>query len=130
MKSFRHGPGQGRRAAALVFSLFVGVGLILVFGGALARSTAIEAEAERTRAEIEVLKARVAAGADEIAFYDTEASVLWQARANGYGEPGEQPFRLQATAPSPAPIVPVGPGDPEHRARTPFDAWMDLLFGV
>ncbi len=130
MSSLGRGPFQGRRAAAAVFGLFVIAGLVLVFSGTLARSTASEAEAARLQAEIALLEARVEAGAAEISFLETEASVAWQARVHGYGEPGEIPFELPPNAPSPEPIVPLGGGTPEDGARAPIDAWLDLLFGA
>jgi hypothetical protein len=130
MDSLRRAPLHGRRAAATVFALFVVVGLVVVFGGTLARSTDIEAEATRVRAEIEMLEALVQAGDAEIAFYQTDAFYRWQARAHGFGERGERLIRLPQNAPSPEPIVPLGGDVGQLRARTPMDAWLDLLFGA
>ena len=130
MSSLRRGPLHGRRAAAAVFGLFVAAGLVLVFSGTLARSTDIAAEATRLQAEIAVLEARVAAGADEIAFFETDDSVPWQARVQGYGGPGETLFSLQENAPSPEPIPPLGGRTEQRQASSPFDAWLELLFGA
>jgi len=130
MSSPGRGRFQGRRAAAAVFGFFVVAGLVLVFSGTLARSTASEAEAARLQADIAQLEALVEAGAVEIRFLETEASAAWQARIQGYGEPGEKPFELPPSAPSPEPIVPLGGGAREDRARAPIDAWLDLLFGA
>ena len=130
MSSLHRGPLHGRRAAAAVFGLFVAAGLVLVFSGTLARSTDIEAEAARLQADIAMLEARVAAGADEIAFLETDESVPWQARVQGYGGPGETLFSLPENAPSPEPIRPLGGRAEEGRARAPIDAWLELLFGA
>jgi hypothetical protein len=130
MDILRRAPLRGRRAAAAVFGLFVVFGLVLVFGGSLARSTEIEAEATRLLAETETLKALVTAGEAEIVFYGTDDFVRWQARAHGYGDPGERVILLPQNAPSPEPIVPLGSGGGEAQARTPMDAWLDLLFGA
>lgn len=125
--SRRHaGPG---RAAVLVFGLFVAVGLIIVFSGTLARSTDIESQAATIRTEVELLRARVAAGEAEIGFLTTEAFLQQQARVEGFGEPGEVRFALPDDAPPPEPIVPIGSRAREAAERAPFDAWLDLLFG-
>ena len=129
MSSLHRGLLQGRRAAALVFGLFVVTGLVLVFAGTSTRSTSIEAEAERLRAENALLQERVAEGDRELAIYQTEAGKLWQARVLGYGEEGEKRIVLPANAPSPEPIVPLGPGGTAEAPRAPLDAWMELLFG-
>lgn len=130
MSSLRGGWLHGRRAAALVFGLFVVVGLVLVFSGTVARSTDIEAEKARLQSEIERLEARVAAGAEELTFLETEAGVRWLARVQGFGQPNEELFALPANAPSPQPLVPLG-GDLQHgQTRAPIDAWLDLLFGA
>jgi cell division protein FtsB len=123
-------PFQGRRAAAVVLGLFVAAGLIVIFAGTLARSTDIEAQAARARAEIEVLEARVAAGEAELELYRSEAFREWQARVYGFGRKDEEKlFMLPDDAPSPAPIVALGSRADRMTAVAPFDAWMELLFG-
>ncbi|MEA2026397.1 MAG: hypothetical protein U9O18_06880 [Chloroflexota bacterium] len=130
MTTPRQGLLQGRRAAAVVFGLFVAVGLVLVFGGTLTRSTDIEAKAEQARAEITALEARVAAGKGEILFFESDAFALQQARALGFGEEGEKLFTLAEDAPPPRAIIPLGSGAKDGVGAAPFDAWMELLFGV
>lgn len=129
MKSLQRSLLHGRRAAVVVFALFVMAGLVLVFAGSLTRSTDLEAEAARMEAEIARLEEQVAAGEAELRFIQTDAFLRWQARAEGYGEAGETRFGLAPGAPSPQPIVPLGPSRSDETARAPFDAWMDLLFG-
>ncbi len=129
MTSSRRGPLQGRRAAALVFGLFVAAGLVLVFGGTISRSNDIEARAERLRAENLALEARVAAGDLEFELVGTDEFIAWQARAYGTGAKGETIIVPPNDAPSPEPIVPLGAGKADDRARAPLDAWLELLFG-
>ena len=129
MSSIRRGLLQGRRAAALVFGLFVAAGLVLVFAGTLTRSSDAEATAAQLRAEIAALEERVLEGDRELDFYETEAGMLWRARGLGLGEKGEERIVLPANAPSPEPIVPLGGGRTDAQLRAPFDAWLELLFG-
>lgn len=129
MSAGRRRPLRGGRAAGLVFGLFVAGGLVIIFGGTLARSTDVEAEAARLRAEVQLLEARVAAGEAEIEFLEGEAFLLQQARQEGYGERGETAFALPPDAPSPAPLPSIGSGARGETRRAPFDAWMALLFG-
>ncbi len=114
----------------MVLVLFVAFGVVIIFIGTLTRATAIEADAERVRAEVAVLQERVASGKDEIAFLDTDAFVEQVARGIGYGERGEIAIELEPDAPSPQPIVPLGTESAGGASQTPFDAWMELLFGA
>lgn len=129
MSSLRQAPLIGRRALAVVVTLAIGVGLVVVFSGSLTRSTDIESQAEEARAEVAFHAYQLAETEAEQAFIGTRDFILWQARVNGYGEPGEVRFALPEGAPSPAPITPIGP-QAEAEAMAPFDAWMELLFGA
>lgn len=129
MSFLRKGPFERRGAAGLVFILFVSIGVVLIFTGTLTRSTDIEAEAERLRVDVAVLQARVDAGAQEVAFLDTDEFVQQVARSIGMGERGEIAFALEADAPSPQPIIPLGSDISDMRSQSPFDDWMELLFG-
>lgn len=121
----------GRRAAVIVFGLFVAIGLVIVFAGALSRSAQSEAEAARLRLEVGALETAVAAVEAEIAFIEREEFVRQQARREGLGDKraDERAFELPGNAPSPEPIEPIGGSSPIAE-RAPFDAWMELLFGV
>jgi cell division protein FtsB len=120
---------ERRGAAAIVFGLFVAGGVVFVFAGSLARATELEAQAAQARAEVTALEARVAAGRAEVAFLEEDAFVDQQARANGYGEQGEQRFRLPDEAPSPPAIMPLGTSDDDASGTSPLEAWLQLLFG-
>lgn len=130
MSTERPGLSERRGAAAVVLGLFVGGGLVFVFAGTLARSTDLEGQAEKARAEVAALEARVEAGRAEVEFIKSEAFLDQQARAVGYGTPGETRFRLPPNAPPPAPITPLGSDDGDDVATAPLDAWLELLFGT
>ena len=124
-------PTQRRRgAAAVVLGLFVAGGVVFVFAGTLTRATEIEAEAARARAEIAALQRRVEAGRAELEFIESDRFVEQQARAGGFGSPGERSFQLPEDAPSPPPVVLLGAAGGRDLPATPFDAWMELLFGA
>jgi hypothetical protein len=104
-------------------------GIVVLLGGSLSRSTDVEAQADRARAEIAEIEKLHAAGERELRFVETRDFIRWQATFYGLGEAGERPFVLEG-APSPEPIVPIGPQDGEGETVAPFDAWMELLFGA
>jgi len=113
----------------LAVALLVTLAIAVAFSGNLSRSTDVGAEAERARAVLAAMQEAHAASEDELLFVQKDEFVRWQARAYGMGEPGERPFKLQAGAPTPAPIMPIGPQVAGPRTLPPFDAWMELLFG-
>lgn len=129
MSTIRHAPLIGRRALAVVISLAIGVGLVVVFSGALTRSTDFELRAQEARAELEARQLELAASVEEREFFETDAFVLWQARVHGFGLPNENLFALPDDAPDPDPITPIGPQDMTE-SMAPFEAWMELLFGA
>jgi cell division protein FtsB len=119
-----------RRAAGVVFGLFVAGGLLVLFAGTLARATELEREAAQARAEIAALEARLESGRAEVEFMGSDAFVEQRARAEGYGARAEVPFRLPEDAPSPPPLESLGADEETPRAGSAFDAWMTLLFGA
>jgi len=129
MSTIRHAPLIGRRALAVVISLVIVVGLVVVFSGALTRSTDFEVRAQEARAQVEARKLELAASLEEREFFETEAFVRWQARVHGFGRPNEKRFVLPDDAPEPDPITPIGPQDTTE-SMAPFEAWMELLFGA
>ena len=129
MSALRRAPTVGRRAFLLVVAVAVVVGVVIVLSGSLTRSTDVEAQADRARAEIAEIEQLHEEGEKELRFVETEDFIRWQATIYGLGEPGERRFVLE-DAPSPEPIVPIGPQDEAGDAMAPFDAWMELLFGA
>lgn len=130
MSILRSGFLERRGAAAIVFGLFVAGGIVFVFAGTLARATELEQEAARARAEVAALEERLAAGKAEVEFLRSDRFLEQQARIVGYGERGEQPFRLPEDAPPPEPIVPLGSRADRSVASAPLEAWLELLFGA
>jgi cell division protein FtsB len=120
---------ERRGAAAVVFGLFVAAGILVLFAGTLARATQLEQQAVRARAEIAALETRLELGREEVELMRSDAFVEQQARAAGLGTKTEQPFRLPDDAPSPPPLASLGAEASAPDARSPFDAWMTLLFG-
>jgi cell division protein FtsB len=129
MSSLRQAPLIGRRALVVVLALVLVGGLVVVFSGSLTRSTDTESRAEAARAQVEAQQIELEQTEAEQAFMQTEEFVLWQARANGFGKPGEVRFALPDDAPPPEPITPIGP-QAASEPLAPFDAWMELLFGA
>ena len=129
--SLRSGiPAIGGRALAIVLGLALVVGVLVVFSGTLTRSTDAEAAEAQARAERDLMAAEVAAGRLELDYVRSDEFIEWQARAYGLGTADEQLFRLPEDAPSPEPVVPIGPLEDTAPAKAPFDAWMELLFGA
>ena len=127
MSASRQAPFSGRRALLAFGGVAVAIALIVIFSGTLTRSTDVGAQADLARQEIETLRAVQEAGDAELAFVETEAFIQQEARSYGFGQPEEILFSLE-DAPSPAPIVPIGPRDDGPAAKAPFEAWMELLF--
>ena len=120
---------ERRGAAAIVFGLFVAMGVVIVFAGTLTRATELEAQAAQASAAVAALEERLTAGELELQFIETERFVEQEARAAGYGARDEVAFRLPDDAPSPAPISALGASRAPSLPTAPFDAWMELLFG-
>ena len=129
MSSLRQAPVIGRRALAAVVALAVVVGLVVIFSGSLTRSTDTESRADEARAEFQARQLELEETEAEEEFFKKPEFIAWQARVNGWGEPGEIRFGLPDDAPEPAALTPIGPPD-DVEPMAPFDAWMELLFGA
>jgi hypothetical protein len=124
--------GIGRRQLGMILGAILAVWIIAVFarqvGEASAASTRAEALAEANAG----VRVEIAAAERELAFIQRQAYILQAARAYGLGESREIPFALEAGAP-PLPADAPGSaavrlGTPTERV-TPFDRWLELLFG-
>jgi hypothetical protein len=125
----RNGPNAERRTLMAVGGVILTVWLVVIFGRAIADSNSLaqrQAQEELVNAQ---LRAQVAAGRSEIAFFQTEPFLRFESRADGFGEPGERIFALAAGAPSPKPITPLGADHPVTDVDSPLDNWLHLLFG-
>jgi cell division protein FtsB len=111
-------------------SLLVCAWLVVIFGRALAEANTLTARLAQEQGVNEQLRARVEAGRREITLVQTAAFLDFEARIFGMGASGEKPFALEAGAPSPPAITPLGNESPAPPTSTPLDDWLTLLFGA
>jgi hypothetical protein len=132
MQSIHRLTAVGRRAFLIGGSTALLIGIIVVFNATLTRTNDAAGRADQARQALADIQARLDATNAELDFAinHKEAFTRWQAPLAGYGEQGERQFALPADAPSPQPIVPIGPQAVERPPMAPFDAWMELLFGT
>ncbi|HUG49252.1 MAG TPA: hypothetical protein VMP67_12675 [Candidatus Limnocylindria bacterium] len=102
--------------------------LLWVFGSSLTQLNEATEQADALRAESAALEARLDAGQRELELVQSDAFQAHQARAYGMGGEGERAFGLEADAPPPPAIVPLG-GESPTTQHTPLEAWLNLLFG-
>lgn len=127
-------PGGGRslrpaRNYLLIIGLaLLAVWLVLVFGRALTQLNEASERAAAVSAESAALQARLEAGQRELELVQTDSFQSLQARSYGLGAEGERAFGLEADAPPPPPIVPLGT-ESATVSRTPLEAWLGVLFG-
>jgi hypothetical protein len=119
-----------RRAVAVAVGLIAAGWIVLSFGRALADANALSQRQASELAVNTALQARVDAGRREIAFIQTAAFLTFEARTYGMGMPRERAFALDAGAPSPDPIVPLGAEITPAPPSTPLDDWLRLLLGT
>lgn len=128
----RNGGGRSFRPARsylLVIGLaLLAVWLVFVFGRVLTQLNEATERAAAVSAESAALQARLDAGQRELELVQTDAFQALQARSYGLGREGERAFGLDAGAPPPPTIVPLG-GETTTLTRTPLEAWLSLLFG-
>jgi hypothetical protein len=86
----------------------VGVWLVIVFAGILARADELDATQRAEQADFESLTVHAELADREIDFIETDQFVRQAARAEGYGAEGERRFRLPDDAPPPPTITPLG----------------------
>lgn len=127
--SRRRGPFE-RRGAVILLGLFAAAWLAFIFAGAMARASDLDARLTDARAETAALDAQVEAGYAEIEFIKSDTYIEQAARGLGFGEPGEQSFKLPEDAPAAQPIPLLGSAESGGPPRTPLDAWIELLFGA
>jgi hypothetical protein len=120
-------PGRGQ--LAIVALVIVGFWLVVVFGQALTELNSATAREAAASAEGTTLQQRLDADRRELEIVQTDAFQGILARAYGLGAPGEIAFSLDANAPSPEPITPLGSVPGPAQQETPLDAWLQLLFG-
>jgi hypothetical protein len=124
--------GLGRRQVALILGALVAVWIVVLFARQIGDASAATTRAEELAAANELLRADIEASRRELLLIQRHDYVLLQARGYGLGKGREIPFSLAADAP---PLPSDAPGSAAVRVgadttpSTPFDRWMELLFG-
>ena len=114
---------------ALIIAVVVGFWVVLSFGRTITQLNAATDRQASLKSETAALTAQLDAGHRELDLIQTDAFQALQARSLGIGAPGEVAFSLEAGAPAPVHIVPLGRTGSELGGQTPLDAWLRLLFG-
>ena len=110
--------------------MLIGIWVVFVFAGALARANELGGQAARELAINEQMRQQVADGQAEIGFIQSHPFLSFEARSYGMGKRGERAFALAPGAPSPAPIIPLGDTAPTTaESRGPLDDWLSTFFG-
>jgi hypothetical protein len=118
----------GRSHVALIILIVVGSWVVLSFGRTITQLNAATDRQAALTAETGALTAQLAAVHREMELIQTDAFQGLQARAYGIGAPGEVAFSLDADAPPPSAITPLGGDANSGKAQTPLDAWLRLIF--
>ena len=119
----------GRSHIVALVLVVAAVWLVAVFAGTLSDLDHATQRRQAVVDESAALQQRLDADRRELLVVQTDAFQRMQARAYGIGEPGEQAFSLEADAPSPEPIIPLGQTQAAPEQSTPLDSWLELLFG-
>ena len=124
--------GLTRRRIALVLGALVAAWVIVLFARQIGEAGEATARADGMRASNVVLAAEVDALEAELALIQRQAYIEQQAREYRLGGPREIPVVLAADAP---PLPANAPGSASVRLGqtadrpSPFDSWLQLLFG-
>ncbi len=119
---------RGRRLALVASALTAGVVVAAVLAGAMSDAIASRAAEREAQATNDRVAAQVEAGRREVDFAQTPAFLGFTARSFGYGRGKERQFALQAGAPPPDAIVPLGSTPASSTSTDPLDTVMELLF--
>jgi len=125
----RPSSGLSRRRLATLAGAVVVAWIVVVFARAVADSAGSTARADTVRRDTTAAAAELVAEQVELVLIQTPAFVRLQARAYGYGLPGEQAFALEPGGTSAAVITPLGEDPAGARPRSPLEAWLQLIFG-
>lgn len=127
--------GLTRRRIGLLVAAVVAAWVLVLFARQAGEAAAAGDRAERMRGANAALAAEIDALEDELALIQRQAYVAQQARAHRLGAAREVPFVLEDDAPPLGPDAPGAAGLAARRlgapdaARTPLEAWLDLLLG-
>ena len=124
--------GIGRRQLAWILGVVVAAWIVVAFARQIGDASAASARAVQIAAANETLRDDIEAYRRELQLIQREEYIVLQARAYGLGKGREIPFSIAADAPS---LPPDAPGSAALRVGanavppTPFERWLDLLFG-
>jgi hypothetical protein len=125
----RPASGLTRQRLAILVGTLVVVWIVVVFARAVADRASSVARAEAVGRDAAAAVSQLVAERFELLLIQTPAYVRLEARAFGYGPPGERAFALEEGGPPPAPITPLGADETNSGPRSPLEAWLQLLFG-
>jgi hypothetical protein len=124
--------GIGRRQLALILGAVATVWIVVLFARQIGDASAASTRAEDLVVANETLRDDIEGYRRELALIQRQEYILIQARGYGLGKGREVSFSL---GPDAAPLPPDAPGSAAVRVgadiegATPFDRWMELLFG-
>lgn len=125
----RPATGLTRKRLAILVGAVVVVWIVVVFARAVADRASSVARAEAVGRDAAAAVSQLVAERFELLLIQTPAYVRLEARAFGYGPPGERAFALEEGGVAPPPITPLGAEEAASGPRSPLDAWLQLLFG-
>ena len=120
--------GIGRRQLGAVATVWI----VVLFAHQIGDASAASTRAEDLAAANETLRTDIEGYRRELALIQRQEYILIEARGYGLGKGREIPFALAQDAPS---LPPDAPGSAAVRVgagaeqATPFERWMELLFG-
>jgi cell division protein FtsB len=124
--------GIGRRQVAMIIGCLVAAWIVFMFARQVGDASAAGTRAEELAAANDVLRDDIEASRRELQLIRRKEYILLQARSYGLGKGREIPFSLARDAP---PLASDAPGSAavrvgaEAEPTTPFERWMELLFG-
>ena len=124
--------GLGRRQLGMILGAVLAVWVIIVFARQVGDASAASARAAVIAEANESLRSDISSYRRELAFIQRQEYILQQARGYGLGKAREIPFSLAPDAPG---LPPNAPGSAAVRVGaaterpSPFDRWLELLFG-
>ncbi|MFI5254475.1 MAG: hypothetical protein ACHQ15_03365 [Candidatus Limnocylindrales bacterium] len=121
--------GLTRSRLAILAGTLVVAWIVVVFAHAVSDSADSATRADAVRRDTAAAAARLVAEQAELQLIQTPAYIRLEARAYGYGQPGERAFALEPDAPPAPSITPLGTDPASARPRSPLEAWLELLFG-
>lgn len=124
--------GIGRRQLGLILGAVATVWIVVLFAHQIGDASAASTRAEDLAAANDTLRTDIEGYRRELALIQRQEYILIEARGYGLGKGREIPFSLAQGAPS---LPPDAPGSAALRVgagaeqATPFERWMELLFG-